>query len=220
MPSLLVTGAARGLGLEFARSFAADGWHVIAVCRQPSEALRSLEGDIAIEEVPVTDFDAVQALGQRLADGRLDLLINNAGLYGGRGGFGETDYSSWPEVMALNVMAPTAMVEALVGPLAASGGLVVNISSGLGSISGTGGGSYPYRSSKAALNMVTASLAKDLASRGIAVVSFHPGWVRTDMGGSGAPLAVEDRHGRPFGQHRRQGINRRNAPGHCRARHG
>ena len=142
----------------------------------------------------MTDGLAVAGLGRELADETIDLLINNAGIYGPRTGFGETDYDDWRDVLAVNTLAPLRLVERLVGPVARSErGLVVNVSSVMGSIGeNTSGGAYIYRSSKAALNMVTKGLAVDLASRGITVVSVHPGWVRTDMGGAEAAVSVEE----------------------------
>ena len=195
MPVVLVTGASRGIGLGLVQSFARDGWHVHACCRRPEKArtLHDIDGEIRVHRLDVTDGLAVAGIGRKLADEAIDVLINNAGVYGPRTGFGETDYDDWRDVLEVNTLAPLRLVERLIEPLARSGrGLVVNVSSVMGSIGeNTSGGSYIYRSSKAALNMVTKGLAVDLASRGITVVSVHPGWVRTDMGGAQAAVSVE-----------------------------
>ena len=196
MPTMLITGANRGIGLAFVRAFAADGWSVQACCRNPDKAkdLKAVEGEVAVHRVDVTDGLRVASLARELAETPVDLLINNAGVYGPKTGFGETDYDDWLNVFKINTLAPLRVVERFVGQIAMSDRkLIVNISSVMGSITeNTSGGSYIYRSSKAALNMVTRGLAADLAPRGITVVSFHPGWVRTDMGGEGAGVEPDD----------------------------
>ena len=200
MASVLITGANRGIGLEFARSFADDGWQVHACCRNPDRAkeLKELKagtvGVVSVHKLDVTDGLKVASLARALADEPLDILINNAGVYGPRTGFGETDYDRWLPVMAANVLAPMRMAERFVEHVAAGERkLIVNISSRMGSMADNGrGGSYIYRSSKAALNAVVKSLSLDLAARGIAVVAFHPGWVRTDMGGPSAAISAAE----------------------------
>jgi len=196
VPTALITGANRGIGLAFARSFAADDWALHACCRQPEKAkdLKALKGGIALHCLDVTDGLQVASLAGALADTPIDVLINNAGIYGPRTGFGETDYDDWLEVLKVNTLAPLRMVERFVEHVENSERkLIVNISSVMGSVAeNTSGGSYIYRSSKAALNMVTKGLSVDLARRGITVVAFHPGWVRTDMGGEGASVAPDD----------------------------
>jgi NAD(P)-dependent dehydrogenase (short-subunit alcohol dehydrogenase family) len=192
VPTVLITGANRGIGLEFARAYAADGWIVHACCRHPDKAkeLKALRKSIKTHRLDVTDGLQVASLARELADTPIDLLLNNAGIYGPRSGFGETDYDEWLEVLKVNAQAPLRMAERFVEHVAKSERKVIaNISSRMGSIGeNSSGGSYIYRSSKAALNMVTKSLSIDLAARGITVVSFHPGWVQTDMGGEGADI--------------------------------
>ena len=196
MPTVLITGANRGIGLEFARTFAADGWTVHACCRQPDKAaaLKALAGDVAVHRLDVTDGLQVAGLARELADRPIDLLLNNAGIYGPRTGFGETDYDEWAPVFRVNTMAPLRMAERFVAQVARSERrLIANVSSKMGSIGDNSrGGNYIYRSSKAALNMVVKSLSADLAGRGIAVVAFHPGWVQTDMGGPEAAITVAE----------------------------
>ena len=194
MPTLLITGANRGIGLALLRSFAADGWRIHACCRQPDKAktLKAAEGDIHLHRVDVTDGLRVAGLARELADEAIDVLINNAGIFGPRTGFAQTDYDDWLKVLAVNTLAPLRLVERFVEHVARSERkLVVNVSSRMGSISQNSGGAYIYRSSKAALNAVTKGLSADLTGRGITVVAVHPGWVQTDMGGTGADIPVE-----------------------------
>lgn len=193
MPRCLVTGANRGIGFEFAKQYAADGWSVIATCRRPqqADALGGLSGDIDVHALDVTDFARVEALAAQLAGVSIDLLINNAGAYGPRTvTYDAIDYRAWCDVLRVNTMAPLKVCSMFVDHVAA-GSLkrMVSITSLMGSISdNTSGGSYIYRSSKAALNAAMRSLACDLKGKGIAVVVLHPGWVRTDMGGARAHI--------------------------------
>lgn len=194
MPSVVITGANRGIGLAFARSFAADGWRVYGCCRQPDKAreLKDLAGEVTVHRLDVTDGLQVAGLARELASQPVDVLLNNAGIYGSRAGFGETDYDVWPQVFQVNVMAPLRLAEHFVEQVARSERkLIVNISSRMGSTGeNTSGGGYVYRSSKAAFNMVAKSLSIDLAGRDITVVMFHPGWVQTDMGGANATVTA------------------------------
>lgn len=200
MSSILITGANRGIGYEFARAYADRGWHVHACCRNPdrAEALKELAegsvGAVTLRKLDVTDGLRVASLAREMADEPIDILLNNAGIYGPRTGFGEIDYDEWPPVLATNVLAPMRMAERFVEHVAASEHkLIVNISSRMGSIgANSGGGAYIYRSSKAALNAVVKSLSIDLARRGITVVAFHPGWVQTDMGSESAALSAAE----------------------------
>ncbi len=197
MGSVLITGANRGIGYEFARSFADDGWHVHACCRNPDRAgalkemMEGTVGAVTSHKLDVTNGLRVASLARALADEPIDILINNAGVYGPRTGFGETDYDEWLPVFSANVLAPMRMAERFVTHLeAGKRKLIVNISSRMGSMGeNDGGGAYIYRSSKAALNAVVKSLSIDLAPRGIAAIAFHPGWVQTDMGGENAAIA-------------------------------
>lgn len=196
MPSVLITGANRGIGLEFARSFAADRWRVFACCRNPDKAgdLKALsdgsEGALSVHRLDVTDGLKVASLARALADEPLDILLNNAGVFGPRKGFGETNFDEWLPVFAVNTLAPMRLAEKFVEHVARSQRrLILNMSSRMGSIAeASGGWAYAYRASKAALNMVSKSLANDLAARKITVVALHPGWVKTDMGGPDATI--------------------------------
>jgi len=192
LPTVLVTGANRGIGLEFVKSFAADGWRVHACARNVEKAkeVRALEGDVVCHKLDVTNGLKVANLARSLAEEPIDILINNAGQRGPKTAFGETDYDAWASVLLVNTLAPLRLVERFIGHVEKSERkLVVNISSRLGSIAECSGDDYIYRSSKAALNMVTKTLSRDLQDRGVTVVSLHPGWVRTDMGGSAAAIS-------------------------------
>ena len=197
MPSALITGANRGLGLEFARQYLADGWRVYAACRDPASAselhrlAEQADDKLRILAMDVTDPDSIHAGATELDGQAVDLLLNNAGIIGPRGQtVGNIDYQAWVEVLAVNTMGPTRVSEAFVEHVARSDRkLIVTLTSGMGSIAdNTSGGSIVYRSSKAAVNMVMRSLAIDLAPRGITCVVINPGWVHTDMGGPNATL--------------------------------
>lgn len=195
MPTVLITGANRGIGLELAKQYAGDGWSVIATARDAKNAdgLKALKGDIRIEALEVTDEKQVKALAKALGATAIDVLLNNAGMLTGYESFGETDTQSWLKTLHVNSIAPLKLTEALVEHVARSEQKkVVSITSGMGSMGGHAStGAYAYRSSKAALNMVMLTAANELRSRGISVAVISPGWVRTDMGGSGATLSVQ-----------------------------
>jgi len=201
MHTTLITGANRGIGLEFARQYAADGWRILACCRHPekAEALNELaekySGQVQIHQLDVADFTQIDLLEKTLAGETIDVLINNAGVYPkcDSKGFGSTDYEEWARAFRVNTMAPLKMAEAFVIQVARSEcKIVASITSMMGSIDdNTSGGSYLYRSSKAALNMVTKSLSLDLRHDGITAVVFHPGWVQTEMGGPNALITTE-----------------------------
>jgi NAD(P)-dependent dehydrogenase (short-subunit alcohol dehydrogenase family) len=199
--TVLVTGANRGLGLEFVRQYAADDCRVFAGCRDPASA-RELQqlaaesgGRIALIALDVSDLGSVSAAAQSLGGTPIDLLINNAGVGSPRGQkLGALDYAAWARVLDVNTLGPMRVTEAFLDHIAAGGGKkVVTITSGMGSIADNGsGGSYAYRSSKAAVNMVVKSLSLDLAPRGITCIVMNPGWVRTDMGGPGGKISPEE----------------------------
>ena len=201
MKTTLITGANRGIGLEFCRQYAADGWRVLACCRYPEKSdelnkLASLNpGRIMVHALDVADHVEVDRLGQILADESIDLLINNAGIYpdSDKSGFGHTDYAEWIEAFRVNTIAPLKMAETFAAQIArGTQKTIVTITSKMGSIAdNSGGGSYLYRSSKAAVNMVMKSLSIDLMPLGITAVVFHPGWVKTDMGGPNAMISAE-----------------------------
>lgn len=202
MPTILITGANRGIGLELTRQYAADGWTVHACCRSPENAhelgklAAKSSGAIQMHLLDVTHGIQREALAAQLQGQPIDILLNNAGVYGDWNcqEFGKTNAKEWEKTFMINTIAPMQMMEAFADNVAASGRKVIaNVSSKMGSMAdNSSGGSYLYRSSKAALNAVTMSAARDLASKGIAVVALHPGWVRTDMGGPNGEMSVEE----------------------------
>lgn len=195
-PVVLITGAGRGLGLEFARQYVNDGWRVIGTVRDSAgrDRLRALGGDVAAHEVDVTNLSTIRALAVALKGTAIDVLVCNAGIVGLRGvQIGEVNYRVWEEVLRVNLLGPVAVAEALVENIAAGRKKVIAmISSRLGSISETGTVGYLlYGSSKAGLNSATRALSVGFADRGVTVIALSPGWVRTDMGGQEAPLSPE-----------------------------
>jgi NAD(P)-dependent dehydrogenase (short-subunit alcohol dehydrogenase family) len=196
MSTVLVTGAGRGIGLEFARQYAADGWTVLATVRDPAKgaALAALGKQVEVHLLDVTDRNAIAQLARDLNGRAIDVLICNAGIYGAKPKqeFGAVDWAEWEAVLKTNVMAPLALAESFVDHVARSERkLIVMMTSQMASTEEANGGAYIYRTSKAALNNVAKNLAEDLASRGIMVLAMDPGWVKTDMGGTSAPLAPE-----------------------------
>ena len=194
--NVFITGTTRGIGLELTRQFLDTGNQVFAAARNTeSDALQSLKaahGDqLQLLTLDVTDNTQIAKAAATLAGQPLSLLINNAGLYRSRSDDVDSlSHETWLQEFHVNAIAPFMVTRALRGNLAAAeNALVAMISSKMGSMAdNTSGGAYSYRSSKAALNAVTVSLASDLAEDGTRVVALHPGWVRTDMGGDSAPV--------------------------------
>lgn len=210
MPVVLITGANRGLGLEFVRQYSALGWEVIACARRPQAAAElaalaaAAGGRVTIEQLDVTDHASIDAVARRLDGRAIDVLLNSAGTMG-RGSrsaadfpaerFGGLDYADIAEIFRVNVIGPLKMTEAFVGHVARSAQKkCVALSSIVGSIAGNrSGGLYGYRASKAALNAVMTSLAIDLGREpGLIVATIHPGWVRTEMGGPRADIDADE----------------------------
>lgn len=188
MPTVLITGTNRGIGLEFARQYSSDGWDVIATARTGSSELDGL--GVRIEQLDLSDPDAVATFPQRI-EGRIDLFIANAGTNHPVNGEGAANAREWRTMMMVNAIAPFQIAEALL-PQMAEKGKMIAISSGMGSIGDNGGGWVPYRTSKAALNMGWSSLALEARRLNIICVLLSPGWVKTRMGGSGAEITAED----------------------------
>jgi NAD(P)-dependent dehydrogenase (short-subunit alcohol dehydrogenase family) len=201
MSRVLVTGANRGLGLELTRQYAAEGWQVIACCRTPGRATAlqdladSVDGRVTVRAMDVTDSRSIGTAAEEIGADAIDLLINNAGVMGPvEWSPGRTDYAVWSDLFDVNVLAPMRVIEAFVPALArGQRKLIVTLSSRLGSVSlAAAPFAMPYRTSKAAVNMAMRCAALALAPEGISCVVVHPGWVRTDMGGSGADLAPSE----------------------------
>ena len=185
MPHVLITGANRGLGLEFVRQYKEAGWEVVATARQSSPELEAL--GVRVETLDMRDLDAVERFGDRLD--RLDLLIANAGTYGPREVTSADEARAWAETFVTNTIAPFLLAQSVLPLVEASSGKLIAVSTKMGSIEdNTSGGFIAYRSSKAALNAAWRSLAIEARNRGVAAAVLHPGWVQTRMGGASAPL--------------------------------
>jgi NAD(P)-dependent dehydrogenase (short-subunit alcohol dehydrogenase family) len=208
MPTVLITGAGRGLGLELTRQYSADGWQVLACARAPEKspelqavaASANKSGGVEVIPLDVTDHAAIDALASRLRGRAIDVLLNSAGTMGAGsfarqgtsfGKFGSSDFADWDRVFRLNMAAPMKMAEAFVDHVARSEQKkIVSLTSVLGSMAKNSfGGLYAYRASKAGLNAIMRSMAIDLGrSHQIIAIPLHPGWVRTDMGGPRADI--------------------------------
>lgn len=194
---VMITGANRGLGLEWARQYAEAGWRVLASCRRPVEAdalmaLAARHPDVSVHRLDVTDGEQLRTLQLDLEAVRIDVLLNNAGVYLDKfkGEVGGIDYEVWLRSFAVNTLGAVRVSEAFVEHVARSERrLVVAISSHMGSIAEiAASGNYAYRSSKAALNAAMKGLSHAFARQGIGVLLLHPGWVATRMGGPDAML--------------------------------
>ena len=196
--TVLITGTNRGIGLKFAEEYSKLGWHVIATCRNPSHAnkLNQLAkdfGSIEIYPLEVSNSDQIHELADALKNKPIDVLINNAGIHRSCT-MGSINKQAWLESFTINSIAPYEVtIHLLDNILQGSLKKVISITSKMGSIDdNTSGGSYIYRSSKTALNSIMRSLEHDLGHQGIATLTLHPGWVRTDMGGMGAWINVDE----------------------------
>ncbi len=192
--TVLVTGANRGLGLEFVRQYQASGWRVIATARNPAAAtdLRAL--GVRVLQLDVADPASIAGLASKLEGQPIDLLINNAGIFPRVNTLADTDFDDVAQTLEVNLIGPMRVTLALLPNLRrAETRQIVSISSGLGSITNNDSGRYyGYRESKAGLNMFTRSLAVELAGEGFTCIVMSPGWVRTDMGGPNAQLAPQE----------------------------
>ncbi|PCJ86471.1 MAG: short-chain dehydrogenase [Thiotrichaceae bacterium] len=199
--NILITGANRGIGLEMVRYSMEQGWRVFACCRNPHNAdklfniAKLSNGQISVHIADMSELSTIQALSYELRNDAIDMLINNAGVYGSeKNKFGSVDVESWLQTFQVNSIAPLKMVEAFSQQLQMGKQKVVAcMSSKMGSMADNGyGSSYIYRSSKAALNAVVKSLSIDLKEQGIITVALHPGWVKTDMGGPNAEISTRE----------------------------
>lgn len=191
--TVVITGANRGLGLEFARQFVAAGAKVVGTARDPESATELAATGARVLPLDVTDGASVAALAEALAGTEIALLVNNAGINGGVSTKEGVDYERIARILEVNTIGPMRVTHALTPHLVAAGDAsVVNISSIMGSIERTGGGGLGYRESKAALNMFTRSYAMEHRDDGMVCIAVHPGWVKTDMGGERAPLTPEE----------------------------
>lgn len=197
--TILITGAGRGLGLALAATCLAHGHSVIATARRPdAPALLDLvsrhSGQVTLLPLEVTDPSSVASLSQSLGDRTVDVLVNNAGIIGpARQSTLDMDFEGFLQTLAVNTLAPLRVSQAVLPNLRRSARpRILTLSSRMGSLSMATSDRIAYRASKAAVNRVMRGLATDLAADGIAVACAHPGWVRTDMGGSSADLSIEE----------------------------
>lgn len=197
---VFITGTSRGIGLELARQLAARGDRVVASARAPDTsselgALRSAHPDrVEVVELDVASAESVAGLEQRMAPGAIDALINNAGVVGKLRPLEELDFDDMQSAYATDALGPLRVTRALLPRLRQSSvKRIMNVSTGMASLADNGsGGAWGYRMAKAALNMATRNLAIALGPEGFACVAVNPGWVKTDMGGSGATMPVEE----------------------------
>lgn len=199
MKRVLITGANRGLGFHLAKCYASNGWQVYACCRHPWKArhLKNMALNVSVIKLDVTSPRSIRRLAKKLQSEPIDILINNAGLMEPLNSkFGSiTSAKPFQEVFAVNTIGPYLVIQALFHNLmlGKTSKIIANISSDMGSMNDDKiGGYYIYRSSKAALNSITKSLAIDFKTRGITVVALHPGWVKTDMGGLHAQISPQE----------------------------
>ncbi|HAA92931.1 MAG TPA: short-chain dehydrogenase [Rhodospirillaceae bacterium] len=190
MPTVMVTGASRGIGREFVSQYREAGWNVVATCRDPEGAGY---GEGEAYELDVADPVSVKNLAEQLDGEVIDLLINNAGInLAKHTNFGNLDYDAWDEVLWVNVLAPLRVSEIFAPHVERSKRKqIIFLSSIMGSIAENSGGMPIYRSSKAALNQAVRSVAPDLRAKGITTLLIHPGWVQTDMGGPSAAIDAQ-----------------------------
>ena len=196
----VITGANRGIGLEFVRQLLARGEDVVAGAREPEKStelqklIENAAGKGKVYACDVARDESVRAFASRIADAPIDVLINNAGVYGKMQSLVELDLDDVRQTFDVNAVGPIRVTRALLPKILASKTRhVVHITSGMGSISdNSSGGAYGYRMSKAALNMANKSMSIDYRDQGLVAVVMNPGWVQTDMGGKGAPLLVHD----------------------------
>lgn len=196
MPSVLVTGASRGLGLALTEGFARRGWTVWAAARVAGAGLPAgLPGDVRPVALDLEDAASIDSLAERIGTPSLDLLFNCAGLMGDVAPLrGPDDCDAWGEIFAVNVIGTLRVTLALLPLLEAGGRKIVSLTSRYASIGENDeGGQTAYRASKAALNAAMHNLAVELAGRAFVVAIVTPGWVRTDMGGADAPVSADER---------------------------
>jgi NAD(P)-dependent dehydrogenase (short-subunit alcohol dehydrogenase family) len=210
MPTVLITGANRGIGLEFARQYSSDGWNVVAAVREGSPELDSL--NVRVEQLDMRDLNAVATFSDRLES--LDLLIANAGTYGPRSPRTGEDGEEWLAALAVNTVAPYLLAESVLPLVAKNSGKLIAISSRMGSIEDNGSGGYiAYRSSKSALNMAWRSLANALHRRLLRLQRLFAHAVRIDhrplSGARSRGPRRADRHPPGAGNHRRSDLRPR-----------
>jgi len=197
--TILITGSNRGIGLELCKQYANANWQVLACCRKPELAtelqqLADNSTSVTLYQLDVSDAQQIKDLASQLKGTSIDVLLNNAGIYGQQDAyFGNIDEAQWLECLRINTISPLIMMQYFIEHVASSQlKTIASMSSKMASMADNGsGGSYVYRSSKAALNSAMLSAAIDLKPQGIKVAILHPGWVKTDMGGPNAEITTQ-----------------------------
>ena len=198
MATILVTGANRGLGIEFVEQYLNDGNEVIATYRNENSSMDLIKmgnerSNLKLLQLDVSSNKSLNSFAENLGDSPIDIFINNAGVYGPRNSsFGNVDEENWIPAIKVNTIAPILLTQLIIKNIRSGADKkLIFVTSKMGSIDDNkGGGAYVYRSSKTALNAVVKSLSVDLENEGIVVALIHPGWVKTDMGG---PNAIIDK---------------------------
>lgn len=186
--TVLITGANRGIGLEYAKQFIAKGYKVIGTARKPAKAKELKATGAEILALDVTDPQSVANLQKQLKGRSIDILINNAGYFDRRDvSLDKVDFDAFSITLAINTLGPLRVTQALIENLEeGKRKIVISMSSGLGSIEKSNGRWYAYRTSKTGLNQINKILSSEYKDKGFIFTVVHPGWVQTDMGGSNA----------------------------------
>lgn len=200
MPTVLITGVNRGLGLEFIKQYSAQGWQVIGTCRDLSAAteataLAASADNLSLHELDVGDAGAISALANQLNGTAIDVLILNAGVMGMKSVvLGAIEAEDFLQVLNINVVSQALQLQAFQPHVAAGERkIIVGMGSIIGSIGGyPDGGLYSYRAAKAGMSAIMKGASLDLKDQGITVITMHPGWVQTDMGGEGAQITPQE----------------------------
>ena len=192
--TVFVTGANRGMGFEYAKQYKAKGYTVIATARKPETAEKLNALGVRVIQLDVTDPESVASMAQAVGDTPIDILINNAGYFDRADvTLDKIDFDTFARTMNINTMGPLRVTQALIdNVLSSNEKKVINMSSGLGSISNSNGRWYAYRSSKTALNQINKILSEEYKTKGAIFAVVHPGWVRTDMGGVNATYSPQE----------------------------
>lgn len=198
MANVAITGAGRGIGLELVRQYAEAGDRIFALCRSPDKApeLHALAdasgGKVSVHAMDVGDDASVKAAAAQTGDGSINILLNVAGVIGGeKQGLEDHAWDEWQDAFNVMIIGPLRVMQAFL-PRLGAGAKVINITSQLGASTWPYGGHYAYGAAKAGLNRMMRSVALDVKDRGIVIGLVHPGWVKTDMGGSAADITSEE----------------------------
>lgn len=204
MANIIITGANRGIGLALVKTYLLGGDRVFALCRQPQQAdqlnelAASAGGQLTVHTVDMADADSITTFAGSLKDTPVDVLLNVAGIVGGRTDsllktpFSEADFDDWRTAFEVMTIGPFRLTQAVLPNLIAARGKVMTVSSQIAASTWPRGGLYAYGATKAAVNRLMRSLAFDLRDKGVTVALVHPGWVQTDMGGANAEITPQE----------------------------